>query len=146
MFSPSPKTVCRFFSLSGRGGWNVSICPRIEEVSRRGTPYRSHHGIALAVKNKHPEFFEQAAKGGFDINGAHNGINVPKEVHKGWPGWHRDMDDYADSVLDNLENYYKRSDTPDLTPEIASMHAQFLSNLLRQGARRACEVRGLACP
>jgi hypothetical protein len=70
---------------------------------------------------------EKAAQGGFNWNGANNGLRVPNWMHRGFQKWHRSYDKYLKDALKELNSAH-----PDMPPEEAAKELQILVDAEKQ--------------
>lgn len=94
------------------------------------------HHIATLEARQAP-IAQRAAQGGFNWNGANNGIRLPEWMHKGFPKWHREWNDLLKRTLNDL--YAKH---PDISPADAARFLQDLVNL-EKARLQQCVARGV---
>jgi RHS repeat-associated protein len=95
----------------------------------------AHHIATLEARQT--ELARLAAKGGFNWNGANNGIRLPNWMHKGYQNWHRT---WNKALIESLNSTIQRY--PNMTEEEAATHLQDIVNL--ESARlQQCVAKGI---
>lgn len=87
---------------------------------------QAHHIIPWELREN--ELVKRAAKGGFNINGAENGIRLGPEVHLGsHPKYNEAVAAKLNSILDT---------NPNISPEEAAEAVRSYADQLRAGLKR----------
>jgi RHS repeat-associated protein len=83
------------------------------------------HHLATLESRAHP-FAERAAQGGFNWNGANNGVRLPQALHKGFQQWHRNWNQWLKDYFDLMMR-----ERPDIAAEEAAAELQKVVDLER---------------
>jgi hypothetical protein len=97
-----------------------------DALNTNGTGLIAHHLIPLQAFSEYPELLEKAAGGGFNINGAKNGIPlIPFIEHYGFhPIYNRSVLD----ALDNISTTLSPEDTAAAVQDVADTYRQAIDN------------------
>jgi hypothetical protein len=87
---------------------------------------QAHHIIPWEARDH--ELIKRAAEGGFNINGANNGIRLGPEIHMGSHA------KYNDAVISKLDSIL--SANPNISPQDAAQAVQGFADQLRTGLER----------
>jgi hypothetical protein len=103
----------------------------LRKALNTGENERAHHLIPWAEKSK--PLIKKAAEAGWNMNGKLNGKNLPEAFHKGYPNWHRIMNDKAKDLID-------KAFRDNMTADEAAAAAQKIANQLAKQTDKALKV------
>jgi len=99
--------------------------------------FSPHHKLPWKAAKDNP-LMKKAAEGGWNLNGANNGVNLPSQLHNGWKNWnawHKYVNELGKRALDKA---WKKN--PNMSSEQAAAEAQRIADWLgriAENARRA---------